>query len=256
MAECDLNKLNRRRALDNSFLSQFVGLAQVPAADVARFHAGLRLELDCEWLWYCRPDPAAARSLKKSAVVQLNKIAQGSSVLRNDLRNLNSSAIKSFMLAAAETEWLRALRAAGSDEQAPLAPRLPQRKLDFEMHEKAIALLEEISATGARALERPRRPFRGRPYRGASMGNGSLSLFTLRLLWDVRAAGGELTLDKNGRAGTLVTALAHLRPYLPPGLIPMELPVATLQGIKALAKKVADVADLSDNFRSYIRDEL
>ena len=73
---------------------------------------------------------------------------------------------------------------------------------------------------------------------------GSFKQFTLRLLWDVRAAGGRLTLNKNGGKGTLPEVLKLLSPRLPPGFIPNMLPYSTLAGIKALDKKLATlVAD-------------
>jgi hypothetical protein len=54
----------------------------------------------------------------------------------------------------------------------------------------------------------------------------------------VRAAGGRLKFNKNSRTGTLVEALALLRPYARPGVIPNELP-STLARIKALDTKLA-----------------
>jgi hypothetical protein len=57
---------------------------------------------------------------------------------------------------------------------------------------------------------------------------GSLARFTLRLLWDVRANGGRLILDKNRGTGTLLEALNLLRSHLPPGFVPNALPLSTL----------------------------
>jgi len=68
------------------------------------------------------------------------------------------------------------------------------------------------------------------------------------LLWDVRAAGGRLTLDKNSGKGTLPETLELLSPHLPPGFIPRVLPLSTLARMKALEKKLAVIQQEEPNF--------
>lgn len=53
----------------------------------------------------------------------------------------------------------------------------------------------------------------------------------------VFVAGGELTLDKNFKTGTLIEVLNVLRPYLPKGVIPNVLPLGTIQKIKTAFSK-------------------
>jgi hypothetical protein len=86
---------------------------------------------------------------------------------------------------------------------------------------------------------------RGRPRHGAFSihFSGSLVEFVFRLLLDVRAAGGRLTLDKNASKGTLLDALTLLRPHLPPKFLPSILPLSTLARVKALDQKIASIAD-------------
>jgi hypothetical protein len=110
-----------------------------------------------------------------------------------------------------------------------------------ELSSEALSLLREKPA--------PNPP--GRPRRGPfSTYSSTLAEFTLRLLLNVRAAGGRLTLDKNNRSGTLVKALDLLRPHVPPQLIPMEPPVSILTRVKALDKKIATVPEPLERFLS------
>jgi hypothetical protein len=93
---------------------------------------------------------------------------------------------------------------------------------------------------------------RGRPRRGtfSQIYSSSLTEFTLNLLLDVRAAGGRFTLDKNTGTGTLVEALALLRPHMRPGLIPNKLPFSTLARVKALDQKIATTPRSTENIQS------
>src|SRR6476620_1932311 len=102
---------------------------------------------------------------------------------------------------------------------------------------------QSLTALVLRSQSKPSRD-RGRPadaelrLPGAP---GSLARFILRLLWDVGTCGGVLTLDKTTNKGTLVKALELLRPHLPPGFVPNELPISTLARIKALAVKAPQI---------------
>jgi hypothetical protein len=113
---------------------------------------------------------------------------------------------------------------------------------DFEQIKKAIATLAERASKAADA-NRPKPSLHpvGRRATGGfgSLGPGSLKEFTLRLLWDVRDAGGRLTLDKNSGNGTLPATLKLLAPHLPPGFIPKVPPLSTLASVHALDKKLA-----------------
>jgi hypothetical protein len=57
--------------------------------------------------------------------------------------------------------------------------------------------------------------------------------FVRRLHLFVEDSGGQLSLDHMHKKGSLVEALTILRPFLPKGLIPDELPIGTLRKIKA-----------------------
>ena len=71
------------------------------------------------------------------------------------------------------------------------------------------------------------------------MGPGSFRAFTLRFLWDVKAVGGRLSVDKNRGTGKLLDALELLSPYLPSGFVPNAPSSSTLSDLNALAKKLA-----------------
>jgi len=66
----------------------------------------------------------------------------------------------------------------------------------------------------------------------------SFERFVLWLLWDVRIAGGRLSLDKNAGTGGLLEALKLLRPHLPPNFIPNGPPISKLAYIKALERRI------------------
>ena len=103
---------------------------------------------------------------------------------------------------------------------------------------------QSVNALTLRRKSSPRRA-RGRPRVGELKRPGeagSLARFTLRLLWDVRYHGGELTVDKNNGSGTLIQGLDLLRSVLPPKFVPKALPLSTLARIKALAAKAPDIS--------------
>jgi hypothetical protein len=79
---------------------------------------------------------------------------------------------------------------------------------------------------------------RGRPkYKVANL---PLHQLVENLLCSVARYGGRLTFDaKNGGSGSLVKALNHLRPVLPPGLVPKVLPLKTIERMGA-AKLIRD----------------
>jgi len=60
----------------------------------------------------------------------------------------------------------------------------------------------------------------------------TFEVFVRHLLLSAAEAGGDLTLDKNFKKGTLIDALNILRPYIPKGVVPNVLPLGTLQRIK------------------------
>ena len=124
------------------------------------------------------------------------------------------------------------------------------RWFNFERYITELAELSSEALTFVQVVAPPKP--RGRPRRGAFsiIFSRSLAEFTLYLLLDVRAAGGRLTLDKNAGTGTLVEALALLRPHLPLRFIPNKLPLSTLAHVKALDKKIATAPHSFENNQS------
>jgi hypothetical protein len=132
-------------------------------------------------------------------------------------------------------------------------PFVEERDRAIEAYTSAIKLFAGVAAAAAAhaesmVIDEPMRRSRGRPDTGGGwsvVGAGNLKAFTLRILWDVRAAGGHLTLNKNNDevSGTLIKLLERLRPYLPSGLIPAKvLPLSTLSRVKVLDQKIAAAA--------------
>jgi hypothetical protein len=126
-----------------------------------------------------------------------------------------------------------------SDELSALFGSLhPITNLLLGCQENLSAALETVATRSAEALSNIPRKTPGEKGRPSCLqsGPGSLSEFTLHLLWDVRDAGGHLTFEKNAGRGTLKQALELLRPHLPPNFIPNAMPLSTLWYIKKLDK--------------------
>jgi hypothetical protein len=202
--------------LDELLFARIAGLARVPAAGIEKWRQAVSYEIDREWSWYAAPptiDPAA----RKHALMQLRHVEQLSSKLRTVLRSLDTLALTFLISSAGEYDVVMGLKMIDEFAGCPLeALRLAEWK------------------PKRKSVGRPASSVFSPPYH-----RGSMARFTLRLLWDAKAAGGSLTLDKNTRKGTLVEALNLLRPYLPPDFVPNVLPVTTLARLKAVDKKLA-----------------
>jgi hypothetical protein len=226
--------------VDDPLITQIAGLAHVRANGLARLQQGISLELEREWRWHREPQHAHDEFKQGNgpARVQLRQLKRLSSELDAAVRNLNSVAL--FYLQAASSGILVK---ANKELGRPLEPG----GCDFDQIKEMVAALAERASEAVR-YSRPtpsRNPVGRRPRGGFGQTvfrPGSLKLFTLRLLWDVRAAGGRLTLDKNSGNGTLPETLKLLSPHLPPGFIPNVLPFSTLASVKALDKKLAAIA--------------
>jgi hypothetical protein len=57
--------------------------------------------------------------------------------------------------------------------------------------------------------------------------------------------GGDLTVDKNNESGSLIETIEILRPYLPPGVVPIILPVQTIQRVKANPGHYTGIPDIN-----------
>jgi hypothetical protein len=78
---------------------------------------------------------------------------------------------------------------------------------------------------------------RGRP--SASVANLPFQLLVESLLYLVATYGGRMTFDaKDGGRGSLFRVLNHLRPVLPPDLVPKFLPLKTVE--RTMSKKSFD----------------
>jgi hypothetical protein len=215
---------------------QIAGLARVPTPGLARLQAGIALDLEREWGWHLRPSITIDQRARRSGRTQITKLKRLSSELSAALKGLNFYALDALWHASCRIYLDRGL----PTEKLPVFSILGG--LDFDQIKELIATLAERASKAADA-NRPKPSLNpvGRQARGGfgALGPGSLKEFTLRLLWDVRDAGGRLTLDKNSGNGSLPATLKLLSPHLPPGFIPKVLPLSTLASVHALDKKLA-----------------
>ena len=222
--------------IDSPLFTQIAGLARVPTYGLARLQAGIALDLEREWEWYGRPSIAIDRRARRSGRTQVAKLKRLSSELSAALQGLNFYALDALRHASCRIYLDRH----SPTDKLPVFP-FPGG-FDFDQIKEAIATLAE-RASKAADVNRPKPSLNpvGRQARGGfgAVGPGSLKEFTLRLLWDVRDAGGRLTLDKNSGNGTLPATLKLLSPHLPPGFIPKVPPLSTLASVHALDKKLA-----------------
>ena len=277
--ETDPVKLRERKSVPPELALECARVAKLK--DIDRFRAGLTLELDREWRHHWSSDTAPNQKERKVySLQQLKKLARLSSDLSDALGRLSYHAKVELSCALDEetncrtdntslppqTETLKKSADANSDIEIDVdtiellmkhidcvrVPFVDEPGTTFEICASAIGLVASAAAAAAAHAERVkderRRRSRGRPDTGggwATAGAGHFKTFALRILLDVRASGGYLTLNKNDdeAPGTLIQLLNRLRPYVPSGLIPAKtLPLSTLNRVKVLDQKIAATA--------------
>jgi len=202
--------------------AELANLAEISSAEgIERLQRGVLYELSHYWVVPTAPAPPVAADSKKRAIAQLRKSAKLSQDLSTIVSNFDEQAL--WALASAQARNCR-----------------PDFS-DYRIQLKIIAEFAKLSSEALICFPAWKPKPRGRPQRVLLLyykGPKPLPDLTLNLLLDVRAAGGRLTFDKNSGTGTLAEALALLRPYVQPGIIPNKLPT-TLARIKALDAKIA-----------------
>jgi hypothetical protein len=258
----DLEELESKRApvldytrtvpglkLDHRLFAELANLAEVSSAEgIERLRRGVLYELSHYWV-----APPVAADSEKRALAQLRKLAKVSQDLSTIVSNLDEQALRVLAVTSLGLQSSSVMRSQGyfhtftilklpheKDVRETIGPEPRGTLSDYRSQLKFIP---EFAKLSSEALMRACKPKpQGRP-RGGSFSiwrtkAKPLADFTLTLLLDVRAAGGRLTFNKNSRTGTLVEALALLRPYARPGVIPNELP-STLARLKTLDTKLA-----------------
>jgi hypothetical protein len=243
------DQLKERKVPDDRCFAEIARLAKLDIDGAAQLRKGLCWELDTEWSYYWQvgllkhgSDRQSVRSRKRS-LVQLKRLVRHSSVLHRIFRELDGVAVNALMSA------LRKMELAQSGGR-PKPPSPNKKTADFDTYGRAIVFLNELFSTSLSIAKTSHQRPRGRPIHRRRVGFGCFQQFVLRLLWDVRTAGGRLSLEKNSGKGTLPDVLTTLRPYFPTGFVPKNLPFSTLAAIKVLDTKIADLAARSDNFAS------
>jgi hypothetical protein len=235
-------------SIDSPLFTHVAGLARVTSG-LAILRKGICCDIAREWRWHEKVrsvDPEARRIGRGKAAM----LKQLSAQLSESLETLNDDALEALSLADLLITVERRNFSVGEvnrDDSKRLLLEI-NGGTDFEKIKKAVACLAERAAKAVDIYRPKSRYLHGRPNWGGfaeQPGPGSLPQFTLRLLWDVRIAGGRLTLNKNSGTGTLIETLQLLSPYLPPGFIPKILPVSTLATMHALDKKLT-ATDVDD----------
>jgi hypothetical protein len=130
-----------------------------------------------------------------------------------------------------DDEWLQQSRAKDRDVTDTKKAALYMR---IDYFHRLEYVLQEFLWNAGEAYDpvplKPQEPRRGR--RSGGIGNRGLQQIAIDLLFYADRAGGNLTVEKNTKRGTLAEALHIIAPYTPPGAIPKELPFSTLQRIK------------------------
>jgi hypothetical protein len=232
---------------DVHFFEQLATMARVPAAGVQRLRQAILSEINSAWGF--RP------KLKTVQYINMGRIEPGfMNAMRVQLRRLEESS-KTLCAILHNKESLTGfvLESASNSMFPPTwGPDGEEAGFDFEQFKEMITKFVTVSSKARQLLaeySESRRPI-GRPTRDSDQGVlrvSSLTKLTLRLLWDVREAGGHLTIDKNAGRGALIEALNLLRQYMPPNHIPNQLPYSTLAGIKALDNRVVTTAVVKRN---------
>ncbi len=247
--------------LDSPLFIHIGGLARVSAVGLTGLKKGICHDIAREWRWYEQTpvvDPEA-RKLARGQVASLRRL---SAELTASLETLNDDVLDALALAdlfiIADRKNFP-LGEPNRDDHWRLVSGLPHGGEDFDQIKKAVATLAERASKAEHIYRHKSRYLNGRPARGGFANPpgepGSLAQFTLRLLWDVRTAGGRLTLDKNSGKGTLIETLELLSPHLPPGFIPKILPLSTLAKMHALDKKLTSNDANDREFLVQILDE-
>ena len=225
--------LLQRSIPDDQLFARLAGLAQIPERNITRFRKCVSYELDKEWIRFRHwPEPIDPTE-GKIALKQLRLLKRASANLREVVASLNDQAIIRIRIAMTERMNYK---------------DLPTRD-EFVQFARVFSNFADCSA---RALywgemrpdpsgRGPGRPPGSALTRGWS---GEIVPFALRLLWDVAALGGRLTLNKNTREGTFLDSLLLLEPFLPPEFITKPLPISVLSRLKTVEAKLADESQI------------
>ena len=214
------SKGNERIVPDERLFVRLAEIGRISAgAEVLR--EGISQRIDMEW----QTGPIKPKHL----LAQLNSLTRSSSELFECLKKLTKVGLDALWEASYEDGIYE------TDEERRI-------EIAFQLAELTINAkgLASLASRAARSQgQQSRKAMKKTRAALKPIAPGRLSGFTLSLLWEMRFAGGKLTLDKNLRKGTLADALNLLRPYLPPRFIPKELPFSTLARIKSLDQKIA-----------------
>jgi hypothetical protein len=92
-----------------------------------------------------------------------------------------------------------------------------------------------FNVLGRLVVPRPAEHRSGR--RTGTVNNPRFQAFAQALFLAAEATGGQFTLEKNIGKGGVIDAIDILRPHLPDGFLPKQLPLSTLQRIKTRVSK-------------------
>jgi hypothetical protein len=185
---------------------QLADLAGIPQQERDQFYDLIQMPVRLVW-------KLDRRAFNEDAGADLIRVAEAARDLHEAFANLNPG----------DREWIEYLNTTGI-EFYHFLPALP----------RTVRLLERLFsiAVGKAPLYNASRPKKAGRRRGAIKDLAFLEVVRWLLIVAEECCGGHLTLDKNYENGTLIDALDLLRPHLPKGVIPKQLPLGTIQTTK------------------------
>jgi hypothetical protein len=215
-------------------IAQIATRAKIPSfaqANIAQLCKSISYEIAREWSYHRGREHNRPILIKpdwyRRAKFKMNRVQQLS---RELLSYLDTEAD----CAELDPLWLLTI---GMEQHVPGTP--DGNTINFAPTKEAIATLDLAASQVLSMLQAKSQRKQGRPSGYPHwVVPGSFDGFVLRLLWDVGAAGGRLSLSKNTGTGSLIKVLDLLRPHLPPKFIPSRPSLAALNRIKRIASKV------------------
>ena len=239
--------------LDDSLFEALAHLARVPQkASAHRLRQGICYEVDVvNRYWPLRARRLSTQTLddKRRTAIELRRLAKCSRELSALVCNLKNPTLTFLWNADCVLIQRRTSVQVAGKVTARVAPDPGPTEEDWlrtrwSNLRNSVAEVASFSAEALRIYKRPSpsRPS-GRPPHGQFSMPVAVSLvqFTFFLLLEVRDAGGRLTINKNAGRGSLLDALALLRPHLPRNFIPRSPPLSTLARVVALDRKTAAI---------------
>jgi hypothetical protein len=218
-----------RRNVDPDDLLALADLARIPNVHRNHFYEFIQYIVSKAW------DQHVLVGDRKSASAALKKVAQAVSMLNDNLGNLTEREATSL------GEVFKLKGARGFFGPGPVRERSPFGH--YHAFRKQVWELT-VTVNESAGFDAPKPPssadgpigrfkrWTGRGRKSGTVGNDCFHTFAGSLLWAPMSRDGRYTFKKTPLSGTWVEAIERLRPYMPPGAVPIMLPASTLERIR------------------------